>query len=600
MLRSELKKEDTWDLTTIFKSKDEFETKYLEIEKNIEKLKEHEDIMIESSENLYITTKNIFEVSEDIERIYTYANLKLSEDTSNNESQELMGKAQNLYTKFTETTVFFNDKIISLDENILNKYISENKKLQCYEIALRDIFKYKLHTLNNAEEKLLAAFQKERETASEIYETFTDSDLTFGNIKDENGDEVELTDTNYSIYIKSKNEKVRKSAFKTIYATYKQFKNTFASIYSGEVEVEKVCAKVRGYESAMEAALFPDDVTPKIYNNIIDSVSNHLDILFKYYKMKKKILGIDKMHIYDVYVPLISNFEKKYTYEEAVEEVLAATGIFGKEYVDILSEGYKNRWVDIYPNKGKRGGAFSGGCATTNPFILLNFQGTEYDVSTLAHESGHSMHSYFTRMNNPIQYADYKIFVAEVPSTVNELVLAYYRLEHTENKHEKLSILNSLLELYKATIYRQIMFAEFEKTTHELSEKGEILTADLLNKKYYEINKKYFGNEIILDEEISYEWMRVPHFYYNFYVYKYAIGLTGASKIVKRIRAGENGALNDYFEFLKIGSKKNPIESLKIAGVDFTNTDVFDSAVEIFDNLIDEFEKLYDEVYNKK
>lgn len=312
--------------------------------------------------------------------------------------------------------------------------------------------------------------------------------------------------------------------------------------------------------------------------------------------MKKRILGLNDMHIYDVYVPLISNFERNYTYDEAVNEVLEATHIFGDEYVNILKQGYKDRWVDVYPNKGKRGGAFSGGCATTNPFILLNFQGTEYDVSTLAHESGHSMHSYFTRKNNPLQYADYRIFVAEVPSTVNELVLAYYRLEHTKNKLEKLSILNSLLELYKATIYRQIMFAEFEKTTHELSEKGEVLTAELLNKKYYEINEKYFGGEIILDKEISYEWMRIPHFYYNFYVYKYAIGLTGASKIVKRIRAKEPHALEDYFEFLKIGNKKNPIESLKVAGVDFTNTNVFDSAIQIFDELIDEFEKLYKEL----
>ena len=352
--------------------------------------------------------------------------------------------------------------------------------------------------------------------------------MTFGKIKDENGKEVELTDTNYSLYMKSQNPEVRRSAFKTLYKTYEQYQNTFASIYAGQIEVEKTCAKVRGYKSAMEAALLADDVTPEVYDNIVNSISNHLDVLFKYYRMKKRVLGLNDMHIYDIYVPLISNFERNYTYDEAVNEVLEATHIFGDEYVNILKQGYKDRWVDVYPNKGKRGGAFSGGCATTNPFILLNFQGTEYDVSTLAHESGHSMHSYFTRKNNPLQYADYRIFVAEVPSTVNELILAYYRLEHTENKLEKLSILNSLLELYKATIYRQIMFAEFEKTTHELSEKGEVLTAELLNKKYYEINEKYFGGEIILDKEISYEWMRIPHFYYNFYVYKYAIGLTGS------------------------------------------------------------------------
>ena len=596
MLREELNEKDTWDLTTIFANNEEFEKAFNNANIEIENIKKYENTMINSSDELYQTTKTIYEVGEKIDRIYTYANLKYSEDTSNNDSQTLTGRAQELYKKFSEATVFYDTKLISLDEETFEKYISENKNLKEYEIVLRNAYKYKPHTLSDAEEKLLAAFQKERGTASDIYETFTASDLTFGKIKDENGKEVELTDTNYSLYMKSQNPEVRKSAFKTLYKTYEQYQNTFASIYAGQIEVEKTCAKVRGYKSAMEAALFADDVTPEVYDNIVNSISNHLDVLFKYYRMKKRILGLNDMHIYDVYVPLISNFERNYTYDEAVNEVLEATHIFGDEYVNILKQGYKDRWVDVYPNKGKRGGAFSGGCATTNPFILLNFQGTEYDVSTLAHESGHSMHSYFTRKNNPLEYADYRIFVAEVPSTVNELVLAYYRLEHTENKLEKLSILNSLLELYKATIYRQIMFAEFEKTTHELSEKGEVLTAELLNKKYYEINEKYFGGEIILDKEISYEWMRIPHFYYNFYVYKYAIGLTGASKIVKRIRAKEPHALEDYFEFLKIGNKKNPIESLKVAGVDFTNTNVFDSAIQIFDELIDEFEKLYKEL----
>lgn len=597
MLRSEINEKDTWDLSTIFKNIAEFNKEYKLVEEKINNISSMENEMLKSSQNLYQVVKTIYELGERLDRLYTYASLKQSEDTSNNESQELMGRAQELYKKFSEQTVFFKTKIISLDENTFFKYIDENDELKAYEICLKNIYKYKKHTLSDKEEKLLAAFQKERGTASDIFETFTGSDLKFGNIIDEEGNEVELTDTNYSIYIKSKDRAVRKQAFETLYKTYKQYQNTFASIYSGQVEVEKICANVRGYRSSLEAALYPDDVTPEVYNNIIDSISNHLDVLFKYYKMKKRILKLDEMHIYDIYVPLIDEVDKKYTYSQAVEEVLSATSIFGKEYVEILKKGYQDRWVDVYPNVGKRGGAFSGGCATTNPFILLNFQGTEYDVSTLAHESGHSMHSYFTRKNNPIQYADYRIFVAEVPSTVNELVLAYYRLENTTDNKEKLSILNSLLELYKATIYRQIMFAEFEKITHELSENGEILTAELLNKKYYEINKKYFGEELVLDKEIAYEWMRIPHFYYNFYVYKYAIGLTGASQIVKRIRNNEPHALENYFEFLKIGSKKTPIESLKVAGVDFSSTNVFDSAVEIFNELIDEFNELYNKVY---
>ena len=299
------------------------------------------------------------------------------------------------------------------------------------------------------------------------------------------------------------------------------------------------------------------------------------------------------MHLYDTYVPMNAGaVDRKYTYPEAVEEVLNAVSVFGQEYVDILRQGYADRWVDIYPNAGKIGGAFSGGCASTAPYILLNFQGLDDDVSTLAHESGHSMHSWFTRHNNLPQYADYSIFVAEVPSTVNELLLAFYRLEHTDDKAEKLTILGNLLDLYKATIYRQIMFAEFEQQTHARAEAGEILTAELLCDLYYKLNEKYFGDTVVLDKEIACEWMRVPHFYYNFYVYKYAVGLSAASHIVSRIRAGEPGALESYFAFLKLGHTKNPIESLKVAGVDMTRTDVFDSAVAMFAGLIDEFEKL--------
>ena len=299
--------------------------------------------------------------------------------------------------------------------------------------------------------------------------------------------------------------------------------------------------------------------------------------------------------MYDIYLPFNAGERQHYSYAKAVEEVLAACSIFGEEYVSILRQGYKDRWVDVYPNTGKTGGAFSGGCATSEPYILLNFQGLDDDVSTLAHESGHSMHSYFTRHNNPLQYADYRIFVAEVPSTVNELVLAYHRLDHTDDRDEKLGILGNLLELYKSTIYRQIMFAEFEMETHARSEAGEVLTADLLCDLYYKLNEKYFGGEIILDPEIAREWMRVPHFYYNFYVYKYAIGLTAASHIVRRIRNGEPGALESYFDFLKLGSTKNPIESLQVAGVDMTGTEVFDSATQMFDELLTEFERLYEE-----
>lgn len=596
MLRNEIAEQDKWDLTPVFADTAAWNTAYQEAEQQTADFPALLTGMTGSADALYQTAQALTALSTQIERIYTYAHLRFSEDTSNDEARQLMGRAQNLLTAFSAVAAPFETTLLTLEEDTLAAYLREHAALeQEYGILLRNIFRSKPHTLSEAEELLLAAFVKERATAEDTYETLTSSDLRFGNIRNEKGEETELNDTNYAAFMRSADREVRKAAFTTLYKTYDGFRNTFASLYSGQIEAEKVMAQVRHFGSALEASLFPDHVTPEIYRNIISAVSGHLDVLFRYYRLKKKVLGLDDLHMYDIYLPFNAGSRRKFTYAEAKEEVLAACGIFGEEYVSILRQGYADRWVDVYPNTGKVGGAFSGGCAVTPPYILLNFQGLDDDVSTLAHESGHSMHSWFTRHANPVQYADYSIFVAEVPSTVNELVLAYHRLEHTDDRAEKLGILGNLLELYKATIYRQIMFAEFEQITHDLSEQGEILTADLLCSKYYALNEKYFGGEVILDKEIACEWMRVPHFYYNFYVYKYAVGLSAASHIVRRIRAGEPGALDSYFAFLKLGSTKNPIESLKVAGVDMTRTDAFDSAVAAFSELLDQFEALYEE-----
>ncbi|MEE5991739.1 MAG: oligoendopeptidase F [Oscillospiraceae bacterium] len=585
-----------WDLTPIYQTVSDWENAYQETETNVKAFPPIMETMTDSAENLYNACKHLTLLSADVEKLYTYAHLRYSENTKNNESRQLMGKAQNLLTEFSGAVAPFDTIILKMDETQFSSYLKDFPALETeYGIMLKNVFRYKPHTLTEAEEKLIASFSKQMATAEDTYETLTTSDMKFENITDEDGNSVELTNTNYSLYMRSQKREVRQLAFKTLYKGFEQFRNTFASLYAGQIEVEKVSAKVRNYDSALQASLFPDYVTPEIYQNIIDNISGHLDVLFRYYRLKKEVLGVDELHIYDIYQPLIKEYDKKFTYDEAVETVLNAVSIFGQEYVDILRQGYTDRWVDVYPKEGKVGGAFSGGCATTAPYILLNFQGLDDDVSTLAHESGHSMHSWFTRKNNPLQYADYRIFVAEVPSTVNELILAYYRLEHTDNRLEKLSILENLLELYKSTIYRQVMFAEFEQLTHSLSESGEILTADLLCDEYYKLNQKYFGGEVVLDEEIAREWMRIPHFYYNFYVYKYAVGLTAASHIVKRIRNHEEGALESYFAFLKLGTTKNPIDSLKVAGVDMTGTDVFDSAVAMFSELIDEFETLWKE-----
>ena len=597
MLRNEIAEQDKWDLTAIFADTAAWDAAYEKAEQEIRKLPEVIANMTDSADALYQATRMLYTLSaEEVDRICTYAHLRFSEDTTNNEARQLYGRANNLVTAFSSAAAAFSPNLLTLEEAQLEAFFAECPALEKeYGTALRDQFRYKPHTLSEPEETLLAAFRRVRETAEETYETLTSSDLKFGTITGESGEPEELTDTNYAMFMRSRNREVRKAAFTTLYKTYDGFRNTFASLYAGQIESEKSMAQVRHFGSALEASLFDDHMTPAIYQNMVSAVSGHLDVLFRYYRLKKKVLGLDEMHMYDIYLPLNAGERRNFTYTEAVDEVLSACSIFGGDYVRILQQGYRDRWVDVYPNEGKVGGAFSGGSATTPPYILLNFQGLDEDVSTLAHESGHSMHSYFTRHANPVQYADYTIFVAEVPSTVNELVLAYHRLESTDDRKEKLGILSGMLELYKGTIYRQIMFAEFEQMTHALSESGEVLTADLLCERYYALCEKYFGGEVILDKEIADEWMRIPHFYYNFYVYKYAVGLSAASHIVRRIRAGEPDALESYFRFLKLGSTKDPIESLKTAGVDMTKTDAFDSAVTMFNELISEFEQLYDE-----
>ena len=419
--------------------------------------------------------------------------------------------------------------------------------------------------------------------------------MKFGTIKDEKGNDVILTESNYSIYLNSKDRNVRKSAFERILGTYGEYKNTISSMMTGNVETLVTLAKIKGYNSSLEASLFNEEIDPIVYDTLIDTVSNHLDVLYKYYEAKRKMLKLDELHLYDTYVNVISD-DTKYTFEEAHDLVLKATSILGDEYTKILEKAFEERWIDIYPNDAKRGGAYSGGTYDTKPFVLLNYEGRYNDVSTLIHELGHSMHSYLTRTNNPYVTGEYKIFVAEVASTVNELLLAKYMLKNSKNKKEKLSILSELMGLYKATIYRQVMFAEFEKNIHECVSNGEVLTSELMCDMYYKLNKKYFGDKVVVDDVIKNEWMRIPHFYYNFYVYKYAIGLSCASKIVSDIYNEVPGSRERYIKFLSSGSRKSPMELLKDTGCDLTNSEVVESAIKMFSELLDEFIQTYKEV----
>jgi len=593
MNREEIQEQYTWNLSKVFKNIDEFNRNYDAVKKEIHEYIKHENIMLENATNFYTAINDYYQINRKLEKLYVYTSMLFDENTSNNNNQSLKLKMSNLYDEWGEFSYFITTNILKKDYKEIEEYYKEEPRLLDYEIILKQEFRYKAHTLTDIEEKLLSNMSKLFNNNHMTYSLLKDSDITFDNIKDEEGKEVELTCSNYSIYIESTNRRVRQDAFKSLYKTYKQFINTFASTLNGSINEIITHAKIKKYNSAIEATLYKDELSLDIYNNLIKTINDNMDILFKYYNLKKELLNVDELHLYDIYTPIVSTFNKKYPIEEGKKLVIESLKVLGEDYINILQEGIENRWIDVYPTKSKRTGAYSSGSYDTYPYVLLNYQGKYNDVSTLAHELGHSMHSYYARNNNDYQYGDYSLFVAEVASTVNELLLSKYLLKTSQNTKEKLFILDNLMTLFKSTIYRQTMFAEFEQDIYNCAEQDIPLTADFLSNKYYELNKKYFGDNVVVDEEIKYEWARIPHFYYNFYVYKYATGLSAACQIVDNILQGKENAVKDYKNFLKVGSTKNPIDSLKIAGVDLTKKEVVESALRMFDETIEEFKILY-------
>lgn len=591
--REEVEKQYKWDLSTVYKNESALLYDYNKVKEEIENFKENENTFLNSSENLYKTLKKYYDIDMNLDKLWTYTSHKYDEDITNNQNQAWKEKVHTLYEIFSENASFLTPRLLKFESENIKKYTNENEKLEKeYGFVLENIFREEPHILSEKEEKLMSSLSKAFSRTDKISNMLLDSDIDYGTITDEEGKEVKLTDTNYSTYIMSKNRKVRKEAFQTLYKALKQFNNTFALALAAFVEKESAFSKVRHFNSSLEASLFSDNVSVDVYNNLIDTVSKNLDNLYKYYKIKQKTLKLDEMHLYDIYVDIQGDVNNKYTFEEAKNLVIDSLKILGEDYNAVLNKAFDERWIDIYPNKGKRGGAYSGGSYLTNPFLLLNFEGKYHDVSTLAHELGHSMHSYYSHKNNPVQYGYYEIFVAEVASQVNELLFNNYMLNKVKTKEEKINILNQILELFKGSIYRQTMFAEFEKIISEKNENGEILTAEVLNNEYYKLVQKYFGNDIIIDEEIKYEWERIPHFYYDFYVYKYSTGLAAACHIVKGILEGKENAKENYLEFLKTGGRDYPLEELKIAGVDLTNPEVIQSAMDMFKEYLNELEKL--------
>ena len=593
MNRENIESKYKWDLTPIFSSEDDFNNLYKDVESKIEKFKSHEKIMENNAESFYNAINDYYKISRDLDKLQVYTNLLSDIDTSNNNNQALKLKVINLLDKWNKATFFITPTILKKDYKEIENFYEEEPKLKEYETIIKREFRYKEHILSDIEEKLLSSMTKMFNKNYETYELLKDSDITFGNITDENNKEVELTCSNYSIYIESSNRRVRKEAFATLYSTYKQFINTFASTLSGNINENVTIAKIKKFPSTLNWCLYADELDETIYNNLINTVSDNMNTLYKYYALKKDLLNLEELHLYDIYTPIVKNFDKKYPYEEAKEIVLKALSVLGDDYIEVLKNGLDNNWVDVYPTKAKRTGGYSGGCYDTAPYILLNYFDKYNDMSTLAHEAGHSMHSYYTRSNNSYQYGNYSIFVAEVASTVNEILLSKYLLKTSNSKEEKLFILDNLMSLFKATIYRQTMFAEFEQKIYFDAENDIPLTADYLSSVYYELNKKYFGDDVVIDDDIKYEWARIPHFYYNFYVYKYATGLSAACHIANDILSGKEHAVDNYKEFLKCGSKKSPIESLKLAGVDLSKKELVESAISMFNDTIDEFVKLH-------
>ncbi len=591
--RSEIDNIYKWDLSKIYKSDKEFLNEIKNIEKELPNLLKYKDTMLNSGKDLYDALNNLFEVSRIIEKIYTYAHLKNDEDISLSSSIELMNKAETIYIKFSQTISYFSPKLLSVKYEDIEKMYKEYPKLKEYQRYLEIEFRYQDYKLSELEEKLISDLSKTFSDNEDIFSSLTDSDIDFGTIKDEDNKEVQLTNTNYSIYVKSSNRRVRQEAFLKLYGTYERYKTTLSKLLEGEVEQTSTFNKIRGYKSSLDAAMYKDELNSKVFNSLIESVSNGFDPLFRYFRLKKEILGLDELHIYDTYADIIPTYNKKYSYDDAKKLIKDTLSVFGEDYLKNIDKAFNENWIDVMPNTGKRGGAYSGGCFDTNPYILTNFQGEFNDVSTLIHELGHSMHSYYSRNNNSYQNADYSIVVAEVASTVNELLLAKHVLKTSNDDQEKLYILDRLISLFKGTIYRQTMYEEFEKFLFDKVENEESLTSDVLAKKFYELNKKYYGKDVVLDDVIKYEWGRMPHLYYNFYMYKYATGLSAACQIVNQILDGKKDAVNNYLKFLSTGGTLPPNEELKINGVDLTKKEVCDNAIKMFSEIVDEFEKLY-------
>ena len=590
--REEVKVEDTWDLTDMYESNEAWEEELNKIEALITEIAGMEGTCLDTAKNLLTVLEKDAACAQKIELAYSYAERLFDQDQKNTKHQSMSAKIMSVYAKYAASTAFISPEIIAASSELLEKYFKEIPELELYRKQIDEIIRMKPHRLSAEMEKLVALTAEMSQGPSDTYSIFNNADLTFPETEDENGEKVRLTHGRFISLLESSDKTVRKNAFEKYYATYEQFLNTLASIYNNQVKQQIFHATARKYNSTLEAAVDENNVSPDVYKNLVATINENLDKMHHYVKLRKKCLGVDELHMYDIYTPMIPDMAKEIPFEEAKETVLKALAPLGEEYVAKVKEGFENRWIDVYENQGKRSGAYSAGSYGAHPYVLLNYNGTLDDMFTIAHEMGHAMHSYYSNENQPYIYSQYKIFVAEVASTCNEILLMEYLLKNTTDKKERAYLLNHYLDSFKGTVFRQTQFAEFEMRTNAMVEAGESLNAENLNALYLELNKKYYGPDMISDKEISYEWARIPHFYYNFYVYQYATGFTSAVAIARSILAEGAPAVERYKKFLSGGCSDAPVELLKIAGVNLETPAPIQSALDVMGEILDEMESL--------
>lgn len=591
MKRSEVPEEYKWNLHDLCASDEIFESQFKKVSELLPEIAEFKGKLSDGVDTVLSFLIKLEETEQLFETLYVYANMNLHEDMNVTKYQGYSAKMQTLASKLAEAGSFFESELLSLPEYQLSSYINDNS-LAHYHLLLKRILKRKEHTLSSSEESIIAKSCEMASAADDIFSMLNDADLKFGEITDSDGEAKELTTERFVSFMESTDRRVRMDAFKRFYEIYGQFKNTIGASYAASVKKAGFYSNVRKYSSSLEMSLSNNEIPISVYECLIKTVRKNLPAMHKYISLRKRVLGVTEHHFYDNYVSLVPDYDKKFTFEEAKEMARKGLAPMGEDYLRRLEEGFTNQWIDVYENIGKCSGAYSWGAYGTHPYVLLNFQGNLNDVFTLVHEMGHALHSMYSHESQSYTYAGYKIFVAEVASTCNEALLMRYMLSQSTDKRERAYLINHFIDQFKGTLYRQTMFAEFEKAAHELYASGEALTPDGLCEIYRKLNEDYFGSDMVIDDEIALEWLRIPHFYNEFYVYQYATGFSAAIALSNRILKEGTPAVEDYIKFLKGGCSEDPISLLKIAGVDMTSPEPIEDALKLFAELVDELEEL--------